>query len=776
VRIVLAGLGALVLALLVANAVALWNLSRARRQAVSQQPRPTQTPGEPQEPPTIVKDQSAIPSLPSTGDATSRTETGEQGPRAPGVKEPGGERKPRSSDAAGASSSSPILVRKPGIRPEPPPAGGLRLLPLIPAEKAQGFKRIAAPPADGKKAEAIRACFRPMRCDGLVEPPKAIEDILSVRPEGKDVIVGHKMLRGLGTADILRCSLDPMEGLVVEATNDEVAKGYKASIQHLVIEVADVKGETVYQCMLTRDEPAAREPDLRLWCNSQGGCSDVNWSFTYPWPEALLVQHPKLNDGKPVSILRIGRGGFATEPGLRVEGHRDPGSGSGILLSFRGDPRDGEAGDLGLLLRLSWENARDEEGAKRVNAVLSLAGQRRSPDADARPNGSQDVPATVFGNVGAVTLLDPWGQVVSVLKPRIGRIPAQCSPAYPTEDKGTAVRFELDPCPAVLALPQPMERCLTGELRGQVFTVSHWDGKWTPLVRCKLNPQGGPLVWVIDESTVRRYPSRVDSLVIEAIDPKAGLVRQCMRRRKPVQLDVSCRPSDAGSSTSSSAQGECSFLYPWPETLSFRHPEINENKPSGLFSDSKGSIAFTRKVDPSSSTTSTSEGRASEQVVDLRVMFRIGDQKPPNTGAREVSVRAVSDTLRSRLATAAKAAKTLTDDIARLDRQIAVVERQIDAVERAGRGGSSSTSAEYRRLSSQRDSLQAQRTAKNTKLSRASQGVSLSSSEVQAFADLAKVEILDAWGLPVATLRPRLEPGSGTTVPASTGTLKRSRF
>lgn len=253
----------------------------------------------------------------------------------------------------------------------------------------------------------------------------------------------------------------------------------------------------------------------------------------------------------------------------------------GITLEF-GDPR--------LALRLSWETARDEKGGRQVNAVLSLPDPKRSTDGE------------------AVRLLDPWGQAVCILKPGFARLPTRYAAAYPTEDRGAALHFSVGPCSAAFYLPKSMERHLRAKMAGNVFTVSHRGGgqAWGPLVRCKLNPQGGPLVWEINERAAKQCPSWVDHLVIEVFDPTAGVVRQCMRRRRPARFRLVPRSTGTGSSAASDAREECSFLYPWPRTLVLSHPEINKGKPLG-FSDLftkeyRGNIDFVRKVDSSSST------------------------------------------------------------------------------------------------------------------------------------------------------------------------------
>jgi len=791
----LAGLAALVLGLFVANGIALWGRMHRSRQASV--PNAALPPAVDEGRESVreseserVKNQEAsaaadLPTLPPSHAPTlspSHAPTPvpptppPTSPAWPSVVPAG---QPRTGEGqGGVPARSPSRVGSKDVAARDPKAWfegetsseprELRLLPLIAPERVEGFKRVPVRLDEPATAEAVSlsACFRSVPCDGLVKPPMSLAGALRFREEGKDVVVTHGRLIGVGRVDILRCSADPRRGLLLEAPGDQVARSYEAVLRNLVIEAADLKGQTVYQMMLSRAATGAITPNLGLWYDGRGASRTVGWSFAYPWPEALLVQHPKLNAGEPVSLSQLCQRAVAGGSGLRAEPLADRGSGPAVLLTFRGDSPDSGLGDATLALRLGWGlfPPGDENGTKRVDAALSL-GLKRSATVDEMLKGTQDVLAPLFARAGAVTLSDPWNQPVCILKPTIARVPSRREPAYPSKAAGAQVRFEVDPCVTVLDLPPALEgRFLTGKLADGVFTVSHFDeGNWIPLVRCKLNERGGPIEWAVDESAARRFRACVDSLVIEAIDAKAGLVRQCMRSRKPAKRSVTAQYSDAGTSGLSSKAGEASFLYPWPKTLLARHPDVNEGKPAGLFTDLKGSIVIRRSAEGPSTASFPRAGKAGE--IDLRLSFRFGNARPPSGGAQEVSVRASSDTLAKR----AKFARTMADQEAnKLRREIADLERREIAdldmkIERKVRLQEqySPSSAAYRKCELELDDLRLQRDKKKAMLDPAGRSGSPTTSEIDAFADLKDVEILDAWGVPVATIAPSLEGASG---------------
>jgi hypothetical protein len=198
-------------------------------------------------------------------------------------------------------TETPTVKVEPVKPPEPPPPGGMKLLPLLSPERAQGFKKVSVGPGDNPKPELSKACFPPARCDGLLEPPKLLESVLSFRPDGKDVIVQHKMLRGVGEAAILRCSVDPKEPLLLlEAMGKEAVGDYAPYIQHLVLETASLRDRVVHQYH-RMGEPEKRQ--LTVGYNRTVPPRGGDQLLPYPWPLALRLKCRGLNDGQPFPLL-----------------------------------------------------------------------------------------------------------------------------------------------------------------------------------------------------------------------------------------------------------------------------------------------------------------------------------------------------------------------------------------------------------------------------------------------------------------------------------------
>jgi hypothetical protein len=325
VRIVLAGLGALVLALLVANAVALWSLPRAPRQTGTER----KLAGEHSTPERLKQELDELKSAMSTMEEANKEKLRRAEER---QKELEAKLQETEGDSKGARETrkkaeeklrwfqseyysvsnhkwhpddkpteTPTAEVEPVKRPQPPPPGGMQLLPLLPLDKAQGFKRMPVGPDDKTKPGRSRACFPPARCDGLLEPPKLLDGLLTFRGDGKDVIVQHKMLRGLGNVDILRCSVDPEEPfLVLEAMGKEAVGDYAPYVQHLVLETASLRDRVVYQYHRPRD------PEKRQLVLPQGRAapaSRVEQDLAYPWPDSLSLRYARLGDGKPFPLF-----------------------------------------------------------------------------------------------------------------------------------------------------------------------------------------------------------------------------------------------------------------------------------------------------------------------------------------------------------------------------------------------------------------------------------------------------------------------------------------
>jgi len=249
---------------------------------------------------------------------------------------------------------------------------GMRLVPLLPLGRADGLKRVPVDPVGN--ADARLACFPLKDSNGLLDLPPALKDFLIFRVEGEGVVVKHNRFVGDGKTDILRCSVDPRKGLVLEAVSGETA--YAPHINCLVIETANFADGVVYQ--YHRQDDAARRPSEMVIRYGRNGPKDKEEkAAAYPWAKALRIRYARLNKGEPFPLFEssvLGRTKkieFQSDDAAAGPALAQAGVVSRLLTIRRKHPADPKQ-DLEFVVQFDWPKETAPEQVKAAFSARSL--------------------------------------------------------------------------------------------------------------------------------------------------------------------------------------------------------------------------------------------------------------------------------------------------------------------------------------------------------------------------------------------------------------------
>ena len=404
-------------------------------------------------------------------------------------------------------------------------------------------------------------------------------------------------------------------------------------------------------------------------------------------------------------------------------------------------------------------------------------------------------------------------QPIVLLGPEAATGEAKSVPGRPLGEDG--IQFQVPAFDAVVQLPQPLEGLLTlklGKDRDSWVVRHRTRGLGEKdLLRCTRDAEHGRLLWTIPESAARGYSARIDCFVLLAVNRRAGLVYQCARRPEPIAREAVLRCKEDGSPAAGEAESRCTFAYPWPEALTVQHEALDDGKPvllKELRRRSRRTVVIRRSqrlVVPIITTTRTTKkkkkSRGSDDTVertkaiqvtyDLHIRFGVAHNWDKTTGAKKVAVSfsllagtGLSELKRAFASLEARLRKEKSErlekakDLAREKKRTEFYKRAYDRAraEWKAHGGSYSSSDRYYRrykeYDSKYDAVRRKRVSPlDTEISAMTRQIK-EHERAQAecklqpgklFADVPAVKFLDPWGLPVATVTPKVVQGQAKT-------------
>ncbi len=279
---------------------------------------------------------------------------------------------------------TPKAKEKPEPKEKEPPKPKLPPLELINFEDAGGERK----PAEMVEQSEDEVHFSVPLCHALVEPPKALRKSLRI-PRSRDEnsrTIKYTPDSGFPD-DFLTCRRDINRKRLVWVLGRSVQRRYRAWLENFVLVAADTENDVLYQCALPRKESKhnivlkyrGEEPDEgRLEKQDARTCT-----FSYPWPETLVLQHKDLDGNKPISLgdlLKRAQPSIVIKRPFEkyreriVKGTKTEGKGKEQhevpVYAWRDVPDSG----LSLEINIKHEDKsrRESGGAKRVTVALSF--------------------------------------------------------------------------------------------------------------------------------------------------------------------------------------------------------------------------------------------------------------------------------------------------------------------------------------------------------------------------------------------------------------------
>jgi hypothetical protein len=203
---------------------------------------------------------------------------------------------------------TPKAKEKPEPKEKEPPKRKLSPLKLIDFDDAEGTRKRAE--VVSRSDDEIRfsvPCFH-----ALVQCPRDVSSTyrLNVLRRGEPNNRSIEFITDSGMrTDFLVCQREPDQKQLVWAVSRSARRRYSAWVKHFVLLATDTENDVLYQCALPRKEfkheivlkyrgrPEGEEPEGRLEKQDARTCT-----FSYPWPETLVLQHKNLDADKPVAL------------------------------------------------------------------------------------------------------------------------------------------------------------------------------------------------------------------------------------------------------------------------------------------------------------------------------------------------------------------------------------------------------------------------------------------------------------------------------------------
>ena len=249
-----------------------------------------------------------VPEPPATKTAVPRG--GTPAPKPPATREVvsgGGTPAPKHGEEPPPKPPVPPDTKKaPEVKPAVPEPPKRPPIEAIEPEEAKGDVKVAAVVKDDEKEIQFDAGdWNLVLRTPATAKKKTLPWIADIDKDGNGLLIKHMDKAGWDQP-FLHCKRDPQSGHLAWEVPDELRKGYASRLQYFVLSVMDPKTKTIYQCMRERQELAGAVTLLYKDDGSPAGAEEqTKWTFSYPWPEVLLVKHPELGGGKPQPLKQL---------------------------------------------------------------------------------------------------------------------------------------------------------------------------------------------------------------------------------------------------------------------------------------------------------------------------------------------------------------------------------------------------------------------------------------------------------------------------------------
>lgn len=285
----------------------------------------------------------------------------------------------------------------------------------------------------------------------------------------------------------------------------------------------------------------------------------------------------------------------------------------------------------------------------------------------------------------------------------------------PAGETDSAVRFGVGPSTTFVEPPARVRGVLEAQLDGERLRIEQIGRTGINRVRlmtCTLDPGARELRWRPDPTTARRYAASLAHIIVAVFDHESRKVRLCGHPREPATATFGLRyhPSRGLQRLN---EEPAVVDYPWPDTLAVRVASLKGGQPIGLDALEQGRLVL-------------NPAQAREEL-QLTLSLRV-DAK---AGQFTASLRC------------ADALPTLAADARRVRSEQRSLEREVLEL-------SNDPEKHRKRLAQLRGRI-------NAAAARVDRITHLFVEAAAAFRGVGTVEIVDAWGLPVATLTMPLE-------------------
>ena len=162
------------------------------------------------------------------------------------------------------------------------------------------------------------------------------------------------------------------------------------------------------------------------------------------------------------------------------------------------------------------------------------------------------------------------------------------NPVKPTpiaEEKDDHIAFKVPNFDAILHSPEikttQKKKLLWLKHDGKDFAVRFrtQGGDEDNLFLVTRAPQNGLLVWDIQRNVRRKYSAWLDYFVLLAADTASDKMYPCMRPRKPIAHTLTVRYTDDGKFEGPTKSSRCVIDYPWIDALQIQHESVANGKP-----------------------------------------------------------------------------------------------------------------------------------------------------------------------------------------------------